>query len=86
VTANGELSVHVGHGDGESERLLLIARPVAGRVQVREWDGTNWGGEARTREWSTADLYAALARAARHRASMSVDLYRVKLWLDGAAT
>jgi len=81
-----ELSLHIGASEGEPERLLLIGRPSAGRVQVREWDGGNWGGPSRTRERPAADLYAAIERAARHRASLSVELYRVKLWLDGRAT
>jgi hypothetical protein len=85
VSDDVELSLHVGPGDGTSERLLLIGRPVSGRVRIREWDNTNWGSAAHERELSTAELYASLLDAARRRSAMSVELYQVKLWLDGVA-
>jgi hypothetical protein len=85
VSGESELSLHVGAGNGEPERLLLIGRPVAGRVHVREWDSANWGGAARERDLSTTELYTSLDEASRRRSGLSIELYQVKLWLDGVA-
>ena len=71
-------------GDGcEPERLLMIARPSAGRVLVREWDTTTWNTTPRERETDVESLWAAFERAYRQRRRVSEELPRIRAWLDG---
>lgn len=81
-----ELSVRIGPGHGEPERLLLVGPPDHGRVHVKEWDATNWASPARERDVTTTELYATIKQAADHRSALSVELYQIKLWLDGVTT
>jgi hypothetical protein len=75
------LSVQVEGGDGEPERLLVLSRPRAGVVDVREFRfGAAQAGPV---EYSAAagELYDALARAHRQRRRVSEDLGAIRRWL-----
>lgn len=76
------LTVLVGGGHGEPERLLHIARPVDGLVRVREWTSDDWNTVAE-RELSADALLNALERAAQQRRRLSQELYGIRLWLTG---
>ena len=80
-----ELTLQVGAGAGEPERLLHISRPVDGLVRVREWTSDAWNVPPVERELAAAALLRALETAARQRRRLSQELYRVRQWLtDGA--
>jgi hypothetical protein len=78
-----ELTVHLGSGGGEPERLLRISRPVDGLVRVREFSGDDWSAPFE-RELSAEALLRAFEEAARQRRKLSEELYRIRLWLTGA--
>lgn len=78
-----ELTVHMGVGRGEPERLLRISRPVEGMVRVREWTGENWNVPAAEREMPADVLLRAFEEAARQRRRLSSELYAIRLWLTG---
>ena len=79
------LTVQVGGDRDEPERLLMIARPAAGRVQVREWTTGGWNAEPVERELGVEELYDSLQRAADARRRISQELYFIRTWLDGTA-
>ena len=71
-------------GDGcEPERLLVLARPRAGRVKVREWTTQSWNAEPREHEADVDALWQAFERAYRQRRRLSEELPRIRAWLDG---
>jgi hypothetical protein len=75
-----ELVVQVDAGGSEPPRLLILSRPVAGRVLVREWAGAAPMVEE---ERSSAEVLADLERAQAARRRVSVEPYRLRLWLNG---
>ena len=79
------LTVQVSGDRDEPERLLLIARPVNGRVRVREWTTGSWNAEPSERDEDVEALLAALERAHRARRRISQELYHIRAWLDGTA-
>lgn len=78
-----ELTVQMGGGHGEPERLLHLSRPVDGLVRVREWTSDNWNVPATEREMPAEVLLRAFEEAARQRRRLSEDLYAIRLWLTG---
>lgn len=79
------LSVQVEGAGREPTRLYVIGRPVAGRVQLREWRGDDWTAGPLEREVDAADLYREIERAYEERRRVSEELYRIRLWLAGNA-
>ena len=77
------LTVQVGGGQGEPERLLHVSRPVGGLVRVREWTSEGWGAPPTERELSADALLNALERAAQQRRRLSQEIYRIRQWLTG---
>ena len=80
-----ELAVQVAGGDGEPERLLMVARASPGRVRVREWTTATWNRAPDEREMDAETLYATLENAVRRGRRVSEDLYRVRAWLSGTS-
>ncbi len=78
-----ELVVLVDAGAGEGQYMLGLARPVGGTVHVREWSGDNWASAPVERDLPTSEVLARLQRAYDQRRRMSVELLRVRAWLDG---
>ncbi len=78
------LVVQVDRAGDEPEYMLIISRPVDGRVRVREWSPANWGAEAPERELPADAVYSRIERAYRQRRRVSVDMYRVRTWLGGS--
>jgi hypothetical protein len=82
VTATEELPVFIMGPGAEPERLILVGRPAAGRVRVREWTGSDWSAPPTEREVACADISDAVDRAVRggRRVNQSPDV--VRRWLD----
>ena len=80
---SGMLTVLVGAGAGEPERLYMIGRPAGGRVRVREWSTATWNQPAQEREMAVSELWSALERAHGARRRLSEELPRIRHWLDG---
>lgn len=78
-----ELGVLISAGAGEPDRLLMLARPTAGRVRVREWSTHNWSSAPDERELSVQDALAIFQRAAEARRRMSAALPEIRAWLEG---
>ena len=82
--AGETLAVQVAAGAGSPERLLLMERPVGGRVRVREWTSADWSRPATPRERGVAEVLAELRRADAARRIVGVEMYRIARWLDDA--
>jgi hypothetical protein len=80
---NEFLTLQVASGHGEPERLLLIGRPEAGRVRVREWTSRSWNSEGEDYDIDAETLLAGLERDFSARRAMSEEIYRVRQWLTG---
>ena len=80
-SAAEHLVVRVDGGTGDTNYTLMIARPAAGRVHVREWTEANRAGTSRDEMLSVDDVYARLERAYEARRRMNVELGRVREWL-----
>ena len=77
------LTVQVSPTAREPEHLILIGRPVNGRVTVREWVGDGFGSPAVERECEAAQLYERLEGMSKAGRQLGQELYRVRLWLEG---
>ncbi len=77
-----ELPLLVGGDDRHPERLLLVGRPQAGRVRVREWESTDWARPPVAREYDAAALLADLERAQRGGRRLNQELTAVRRWLQ----
>ena len=77
------LTVLVGAGAGEPERLYMIGRPAGGRVRVREWSTATWNQPGHEHEVDAAALWSTLERAHGARRRLSEELPRIRRWLDG---
>ncbi len=78
-----ELGVLISAGAGEPDRLLLLARPSAGRVHLREWSTHNWSSAPDERDLAVTDALAIFRRAYDARRRMSVSLKGIEAWLAG---
>jgi hypothetical protein len=81
--AGETLAVQVAAGGGSPERLLLLERPVEGRVRVREWTSADWSRPATPRDRGVAEVLDELRRADAARRIVGIEMYRVRLWLEG---
>ncbi len=77
------LTLRIAGGQGEPERLMLIGRPEAGQVRVREWTSRSWSSEGEDYEIDAEELLAGLERDFSARRAMSEEIYRVRQWLTG---
>lgn len=77
-----ELPVFIMGPGTRPERLLLVGRPDAGRVRVREWTGTDWSAPAAEREVACADVVDAVDRALRDGRQVNQSPQIVRRWLD----
>jgi hypothetical protein len=78
-----ELPVFIMGAGAEPERLMLVARPVAGRVRVREWSGADWSAPPAVREVACAEVADAVERAVRDGRRVNQAPQVVRRWLDG---
>ncbi|HEY9517072.1 MAG TPA: hypothetical protein VIQ74_15440 [Gemmatimonadaceae bacterium] len=81
--AQPELGVLISAGAGEPDRLILLHRPAAGRVHLREWSTHNWSGAPDERDITVAEALAIFQGAYDARRRMSVSLKGVQAWLAG---
>ena len=79
------LTVQVAGGDDEPERLLVISRPVGGRVHVREWSSGNWNTEPVSQHVPVDEMMSVFERAHQARRRISQDMYYIRTWLSGSA-
>ena len=77
------LVVSVSRARDEPEYVLMISRPADGVVHVREWSPANWAHEPREEDLPVDAVYARLERAERQRRRISLEMPRVRAWLDG---
>ena len=77
------LTVQIAATETDPEHLMLIERPVDGKVRVREWVGEGFGSPPVEREYDTMDLYLMIEGASRQGRRLGQELYKVRLWLDG---
>jgi hypothetical protein len=84
--ASGELPVLITGPGAEPERLMLVSRPAAGRVRVREWSGADWTAPPIEREVACAEIRDAVDRAVRAGRRVNQPLHDVWRWLDGRPT
>lgn len=77
------LTVQIAATATDPEHLMLIDRPVNGRVFVREWVGEGFGSPAVERVYEAIDLYRLIEDASRQGRRLGQELYKVRLWLDG---
>lgn len=77
------LTLRVSGGAETSERLLLIGRPRAGSVRVREWTTETFNTAGNEYETPAAALLVSLEQAQAAGRSLGAELYRVRLWLNG---
>jgi hypothetical protein len=82
VTATEELPVFIMGPGAEPERLILVSRPAAGRVRVREWNGSDWSAPPTERELASAEIADAVARAVRDGRRVNQPPQVVQRWLD----
>ncbi len=82
MTPDEELPLFiVGPGPGP-ERLMLVGRPDAGRVRIREWTGADWSAPAIEREVACAEIVDAVDRALREGRQVNQSPQVVRRWLD----
>lgn len=77
------LTLRLGAAASQPERLMLIGRPQAGRVRVRQWTSDSWNTEGEDFETSAAELLADIERLAHARGQVSEEIFRVQSWLTG---
>ena len=80
-----ELPIIVAGGTGEPEGLVLVGRPAAGRVRIRQWSGGDWGRAAVERTVTTDALLDELEDLQRAGRRLNQSVYAIRLWLSGAA-
>ncbi|MGI8496587.1 MAG: hypothetical protein ACR2OG_03250 [Gemmatimonadaceae bacterium] len=77
------LTVKIDGDQDAPDRVIMISRPTAGRVQLVEWTSADWTAAADRRERASSEVYAEFERAQRARHRMSEELLRIRRWLDG---
>lgn len=82
---NEFLSVRIGGGRTQRERLLLIGRPYDGQVRVREWDSDSWNTEGEDTDVDPAEILAEIEAAYASALSVTPEIYEIRLWLTGQA-
>jgi len=84
VETGNELPIFVMGPGAEPERLMLVGRPVAGRVRVREWSGADWSAPPAERDVRCEEVADAVERAVRAGRRVNQSPQAVRRWLDGA--
>jgi hypothetical protein len=79
-----ELPVFIMGPGREPERLMLVGRPSAGRVRIREWTGGDWSAPPSERDLPCAELADVVERAVRDGRSINQSPQTVRRWLDDA--
>jgi hypothetical protein len=79
-----ELPVFIMGPGADPERLMLVGRPSAGRVQVREWTGSDWSAPPARRDVACAEIADIVERAVRDGRRVNQSPQVVRHWLDGA--
>ena len=82
--AGDELPVFIMGPGSEPERLMLVGRPTAGRVRVREWSGADWTAPPAERDVACDEIAGAVERALRDGRQVNQSPHVVRRWLDGA--
>ena len=82
--ARDELPVFLMGPGAEPERLMLVGRPAAGWVRVREWSGADWSAPPSEREVACAEIADAVERAVRAGRRVNQSPHAVRRWLGGA--
>jgi hypothetical protein len=77
-----ELPVFIMGAGAEPERLMLVARPAAGRVRVREWSSAEWSAPPAERELACAEVADFVERAVRAGRRVNQPPQVVRRWLD----
>jgi hypothetical protein len=80
---NDFLTLRIGGKPGLPERLLLISRPEAGRVVVREWTSDSWNTPGQNREQDASTLLAQIESALASGQTVNHEMYGVRQWLGG---
>ncbi len=75
------LTVAVGSGKGQPERLLLIGRPHDGLVRVREWTSHTAITEGEDYEVPPDELLEQMEQALAAQRTVSEEMYRIRQWL-----
>jgi hypothetical protein len=75
------LTLRIGGSESQPERLLLVGRPVGGKVRVREWTTTTLNTAGANYEIDAAEMLADIQRASDARLPVSEEMYRVRRWL-----
>jgi hypothetical protein len=79
-----ELPVFIMGPGADPERLMLVGRPAAGRVHVREWTGADWSAPPGQRDVACAEIADIVERAVRDGRHVNQSPQVVRHWLDGA--
>lgn len=83
-TADGEspsmLSLVIQGGHGEPECVLMIGRPIAGRVRVREWTSNDWKSSVEY-DVPADEIMNRVERAVREYRRVSEDPRHLRRWL-----
>jgi hypothetical protein len=77
------LTLRIGGSPTQAERLMLIGRPHAGRVRVRQWTSNSWNTEGEILEVDAATLLADIQRTYDARLPVSEEMYGIRRWLGG---
>lgn len=77
------LTLRLGGSPTEVERLLLIGRPRAGTVRVRQWTSNSWNTEGEILERDARELLADIQRTYDARRQVSEEMYGIRQWLTG---
>lgn len=70
---------------GGPPTILEMARPLGGRVPLREWPDGQWTMPALESEPSCDEVLDRLTRARGEGRHVSEDAHRIRQWLEGRA-
>ena len=60
---------------------MLVSRPRAGMVHLREWTSSDWAATPTERDAAVEGFYVELEQAVREGRGMNQSLHAVRLWL-----
>jgi hypothetical protein len=78
------LVVQISGRSGGPPTIIEMARPMAGKVPIREWPDGEWTRPAITSEPSCDEMLARLERARGDGRHVSQDAHRIRRWLEGS--
>jgi hypothetical protein len=79
------LVIQIAGRDGGPPTIIQMARPLGGRVPMREWPNGEWTEPAIEGEPSCEEVAARLTRARQVGHRVSEDPLRIQRWLEGGA-